>query len=83
MHVCFNCHFVHVRSPCQKYSFKHLVETKRNMLAFFHRGDRGIHCPTCFTVQCNKKAKQSRVEYFTTTVVNNLLYYLDTQSILT
>ena len=34
-------------------------------------------------VQYSAIKRLSRVEYFTTTVVNNLLYYLDTQPILT
>ena len=36
-----------------------------------------------FMLQYSAIKRLSRIEYFTTAVVNNLLYYLDTQPILT
>ena len=41
-----------------------------------------IHIITYSQVQYRAIKRLSRVEYFTTTVVNNLLYYLGTQPIL-
>ena len=70
---CLKCHIMRETSYGQPHTESMF---KRNRLVWLH----DIH---------NKKAKysrvlhKSRVEYFTTTVVYNLLYYLGTQPILT
>ena len=70
--------------PRQLISKMELLYTQHVNISCHKNSNRKMLMPQReFMLQYSAIKKASRIEYFTTAVVNNLLYYLDTQPILT